>query len=311
MNIDLVYLWCDGNDKEWLKRKAVFLNNAVTDIETACKGRDANNDELKFSLRSVEKYLPWIRRIFIVTDNQIPDWLNVSHPKIKIIDHRDIFPSEALPCYNPMILEHFLHKIPELSEHFIYANDDMLINKSVSPDFFFSADGFPVVRLKRKPFRRLQWFWKQHISKKPLLNYRETIINASELVKKKYGIYYNGLPHHNIDAYLKSDCKRVAEQIFSEEIIKCLKNHIRNNNDIQCVIYQYVALAEKRGHLRFVSNRQSMFVNIHRESNYRKLIKYSPTLFCMNDSQFADDNDRVKMKAFLQEYFPEKSSFEK
>ena len=311
MDIDLVYLWVDGNDPAWLAKKLACTGAFKEGTETDCKARYESNDELKYSLRSAEKYVPWIRKIFIITDNQIPVWLDTSNPKIQIIDHRDIMPEVSLPCFNSSVIEYFLYKIPDLSEHFLFANDDMFINKSVSPDFFFNADGFPVVRLKRKSFRRLQWFWRQNIRKKELLAYRQTIINASELVKKKYGIYYNGLPHHNIDAYLKSDLQQVVEQIFKNEFQTRLANHIRNLDDIQRIVYLYVALAEKRGHLRFVSNRQSMFVKIHKESSYRKLARYCPVLFCMNDSQFPIDDDRKKLKVWLQQRFPDKSSFEK
>lgn len=56
--------------------------------------------ELKYSLRSVSQYLPWINKIYIVIDNQVPSWLNTEHPKIKIIDHKDILPADALPTFN-------------------------------------------------------------------------------------------------------------------------------------------------------------------------------------------------------------------
>ena len=91
----------------------------------------------KYSLRSVEMYAPWIRKIFIVTDNQVPKWLDTSNPKIRIVDHKEILPEVSLPCFNSRLIEHFLYKIPGLSEHFLYANDDMFINRPVTPATFF------------------------------------------------------------------------------------------------------------------------------------------------------------------------------
>lgn len=309
--IDLVYLWVDGSDPEWQAKRNAFLGNAEESSELNCKGRYVDNDELKYSLRSVEKYAPWIRKIFIVTDNQTPGWLDTNNPKVQVVDHREILPQESLPCFDSFAIESCLYKIPGLSECFIYANDDMFINRPVSPNTFFAADGLPIIRFNRKPFRKIRWFWRERIRKKKLHNYSQTISNAAILMEKKYGIYYNGMPHHNIDTYLKSDCQRVTEQIFGNEFKAMQKNHMRSSNDIQRVVYSYVALVEKRGHLSHPSKKDSLHIQIHKESHFKQFEKYNPMLFCMNDSQYAQDSDRIQTKAFLENLFPQKSQFEK
>ena len=308
--IDLVYLWVNGNDPKWLKKRNNFLGIIAENAEETCKARFVDSDELKYSLRSVEKYAPWVRKIFIVTDNQTPDWLDTENPKVKIIDHVEILPAESLPCYNSALIEHFLYKIPELSECFLYANDDMFLNKAVSPDIFFADDGFPIIRQNRKFFRKLRWFWQEDICKKPLNNYTKTIKSTAQLVEKKFDVFYAGMPHHNIDAYRKSDCKRVVEEIFNSEISKTFTNHTRKNTDVQRVVYSYVALAEKRGHLHYTSKNKSLQINIHKANHYEKLKKHNPIFFCMNDSQRAQDSDRERSKEFLNSLFPEKSTFE-
>ena len=310
-NIDLVYLWVDGNDPKWQAKRNAFLERKVENSLSSFNGRYVNNDELKYSLRSVERYAPWIRKIFIVTDDQTPEWLDIENPKIKIIDHKEILPAESLPCFNSNVLEHFLYKISNLSEYFILSNDDTFFNKIVSPTTFFGKDGFPIIRLTRKPFRRFRWFLREQIFKNPHKLYSKALFNAAELVKQKFGFFYNGLPHHNIDSYLKSDCIRVGEQIFKNEIDHTKMNHIRNANDIQRIVYSYVALAEKRGHLRYVSNDESLHIHIQKDRHFEKLKKFNPTFFCINDTEYADDNDRMKLKVWLSTRFPEKSEFEK
>ena len=310
-NIDLVYLWVDGNDPKWQAKRNAFLERKVENSLSSFNGRYVNNDELKYSLRSVERYAPWIRKIFIVTDDQKPEWLDIENPKIKIIDHKEILPAESLPCFNSNVLEHFLCKISNLSEYFILSNDDTFFNKIVSPTTFFGKDGYPIIRLTRKPFRRFRWFLREKIFKNPHKLYSKALFNAAELVKQKFGFFYNGLPHHNIDSYLKSDCIRVGEQIFKNEIDHTKMNHIRNANDIQRIVYSYVALAEKRGHLRYVSNDESLHIHIQKDRHFEKLKKFNPTFFCMNDTEYADDNDRMKLKVWLSTRFPEKSEFEK
>ena len=310
-SIDLVYLWVDGNDPKWQVKHNAFFERKVENSSTNSKGRYANNDELKYSLRSVEKYIPWVRKVFIVTDDQTPDWLDIENPKIKIIDHKEILPPESLPCFNSNVIEHFLYKIPNLSEHFLLSCDDMFFNKIVLPTSFFAKDGFPIIRLTRKPFRRFRWFLREKILKKPHKLHSISVFNAAEFVKKKFGVFYNGLPHHNIDSYLKSDCLRVSEQIFKNEINLMKINHVRSVSDVARILYSYVALAEKRGHLRYVSNDESLHVHIQKDRHYEKLKKFNPTFFCMNDTEYADDNDRIKLKMWLSTRFPEKSEFEK
>lgn len=310
MDIDLVYLWVNGNDPVWQAKRNATIGKPVENSGVNCEGRYANNDELKFSLRSIEKYAPWIHRIFIVTDNQTPSWLDTSNPKIQIVDHTEIMPPESLPCFNSSVLEHFLYKIPGLSEHFLYSNDDMLINKPVSPSTFFAKDGYPIIRFNRRPFRKQILAFKEKILGKKLSNYNQIIKNAAELVERKYGIYFTGKAHHNIDAYLKSDFQH-TEEMFYDEIKVTYSNHVRSANDIQRSLFSYVALAEKHAHLKFVTQKTSFRLHIHKDKYYSKFERYNPLLFCMNDSEYATDEHRLKAKAFLENYFPEKSQFEK
>lgn len=145
---------------------------------------------------------------------------------------------------------------------------------------------------------------------KQLRNYVQTIQNAALLVEQKYGIYYNGKTHHNIDAYLKGSYQH-TRQIFYNEISATLSNHVRSSNDIQRNIYSYVALAKKRGHLCYVTQRTSFRFHIDNRKLYKKFERYKPMLFCMNDSQYANDEDRKCAIAFLYKLFPDKSLFEK
>ena len=134
--IDLVYLWVDGSDVEWQKEKQFWrTKEEALDVQSDNIGRYFDNNELKYSLRSAEKYAPWIRKIFIVTNGQVPKWLNTDHPKIKLIFHKDIIPAEYLPTFNSCAIECFLSNIPNLSEHFLYANDDMFFNFLLEKSF--------------------------------------------------------------------------------------------------------------------------------------------------------------------------------
>lgn len=312
--IDLVYLWVDGNDPKWRAKKSTFTGVVSDNSETNSKGRYANNDELRYSLRSAEKHAPWIRRIFIVTDDQKPEWLDTAHPKIRLIDHKDILPPEALPCFNSSVIEYFLHRIPDLSEHFLFANDDMFFNADLSPDFFFKEDGFPVVRLKKKPFGkwypRLKAALKTLVGKK-LGQYAKKLMDSALAVEKKFGKYYSGVPHHNIDAYRKSDYRTAVEEVFEEQVKNSQSHRVRTFGDLHRSAFSYYALAIGHGHLKYVGRKEASRILVYKHDFMQYIQRHQPLLFCLNDNQHVTDADRNKIKPFLETLFPDKSGFEK
>ncbi|KAM9328718.1 N-acetylglucosamine-1-phosphotransferase subunits alpha/beta isoform 2-T2 [Pholidichthys leucotaenia] len=107
--------------------------------EDVSASRFEDNEELRYSLRSVERHAPWVRHIFIVTNGQIPSWLNLDNPRVSVITHQDIFlNSSHLPTFSSPAIETHIHRIPGLSQKFIYLNDDVMFGKDVWPDDFYS-----------------------------------------------------------------------------------------------------------------------------------------------------------------------------
>jgi hypothetical protein len=310
MEVDLVYLWVDGNDPKWKEKKQTFTGIVSDNSEQNNIGRYVSNEELKYSLRSVEKHVPWIRTIFIVTDDQKPEWLNTYHSKIQVVDHKEIMPAEILPSFNSSVIEYFLYNIPGLSEHFLFANDDMFFNADLSHDFFFAKDGFPVVRLKKKPFGKWHYRVKALVGKK-LGQYLHKVHQGALTVEKKFGKYYPGVPHHNIDAYRKSDYQKAAEVIFANEIKNSQLNRIRTYGDVHRSAFSFYALAIGHAHLKFVGRGESSRILVHRHNFMKYLNTYNPKVFCLNDSQKVTQKQREKIVPFLTHLFPDKSSFEK
>ena len=312
MKIDLVYLWVDGNDPKWLAKKNAYSTEKIVLADLDCQGRYANSDELKYSLRSVEKFANWVDKIYIVTNDQIPVWLDTTNPKIKIIDHSEILPAEIQPCFNGLAVENFMYKIPELSEYFLYANDDMFFNKSLSPDFFFANDGLPFVRLYKykrdecRGKRSLMWKnFKNKLDYWQFLNY-----NVARKVAKVTGKFYGSLPHHNIDAYKKSDFAKTME-VFAKEVKKTSLHRIREKDDFHRVSVSYYCLGKNHAHLCYVKNQNSLVINVEERDYEQKLSDYQPDLFCINDNPNVKPEHRIVLKQFLENYFPKKSEFEK
>ena len=85
-------------------------------------------------------YAPWVRNIYLVTDDQVPDWLDTSCPDVKVVSHREIFANQAdLPTFNSHAIESQIHRIEGLSEHFLYLNDDFFVGRPLSPTASSSA----------------------------------------------------------------------------------------------------------------------------------------------------------------------------
>ncbi|CAL1291483.1 unnamed protein product [Larinioides sclopetarius] len=135
-----------------LKLKNVTFENKVASVSSAylvielpadhediSASRFRDNEELRYSLRSLERHAPWVRHIYIITNGQIPYWLNLDNPFVSIVTHEEIFPNKShLPTFSSPAIECHLHRIPNLSKKFIYLNDDVMFGKDVWPEDFFT-----------------------------------------------------------------------------------------------------------------------------------------------------------------------------
>lgn len=144
--IDIVYLWVDGNDPQWRARRheAARHHGAIDPGAMALygnvEGRFRDNDELRYSLRALERHFPGHGHVYIVTDGQTPSWLRPSL-HLTLVDHRDLIPESRLPTFDSAHIESYVHRIPGLSERFFYFNDDVFFGAPVRVDDWFWPGG--------------------------------------------------------------------------------------------------------------------------------------------------------------------------
>lgn len=169
-NLDIVIAWVDGNDVELKRKRQQYLtggdaSDAVSDT------RFASNDEIYYNIASILKYVPFCRHIFIVTDNQQPEFLNqfvaqglCDANKIRVVDHREIFAgyTQFLPTFNTRSIESMLWNINGLSDYFIYLNDDFFFNSPAQIEDFLESDKIVTYG-----------HWKSCFSYKTKLKYRQ------------------------------------------------------------------------------------------------------------------------------------------
>ncbi|MFI7078166.1 stealth family protein [Micromonospora sp. NPDC049903] len=142
--IDAVFTWVDGSDPEWLARKQAALGTPGDEVHAiaANTSRYHNRDELRYAMRALYTFAPWLRKIFVVTDSQLPSWLDPTHPMITVVPHADLFADlGGLSSFNSHAIESRLHRIDGLAEHFLYFNDDVFLGRPLLPTHFFHANG--------------------------------------------------------------------------------------------------------------------------------------------------------------------------
>ena len=145
--IDYVFPFVDNTDKQWQAQYINYSKKENRNIKINSR-RYFNYNLLRYLLRGIDKFMPWIRNVYIIVErkSQIPYWLDTD--KVKVIYHKDIIPEELLPTYNSCNIEMFLHNIPGLSEYFIYGNDDMFPINNLEKSDFFDENGLPKIRMK-------------------------------------------------------------------------------------------------------------------------------------------------------------------
>ncbi|MBK7820149.1 MAG: Stealth CR1 domain-containing protein [Tessaracoccus sp.] len=153
-DIDAVFTWVDGADPAWQDRKRQRLQTLTHESLHEAAANDARFtqiDELRYALRAVARYAPWIRRIHLVTDGQSPRWLADEFPHVSLVRHEEIFSDPtALPTFNSHAIESRLHHIPGLAERYLYFNDDFLLGRYAQPTDYFTTDGRPRVFLTKE-----------------------------------------------------------------------------------------------------------------------------------------------------------------
>ena len=163
--IDVVYTWVDGNYPGY----AEFLARSVKNEHDRNPNRYRDNiDIFKYSLRSLEKFAPWLGNIHVVTCRpQVPSWLDPTRKGLRIVHHDEIFDAEDLPSFNSFGIVANLHRIPGLSRRFIYMVDDYLFGSPVHKSHFETSDGKIKVYVKRRLANRgtvlLLHSWPRHI----------------------------------------------------------------------------------------------------------------------------------------------------
>ena len=337
MKIDFVIPWVDGGDKNWIVQKNKYSGKQSENID-ATDERYRDWDILKYWFRGVEKFAPWVHKIYFVTCGQIPKWLNTEHEKLVLVNHEDYIPEKYLPTFSSHPIELNFHRINGLSEHFVYFNDDMFLTSAVSIEDFF-RHGLPCDMAVEDPLTPnvRQIFNDILVNDMILLNER---FDRREVLKKNWKKFYLvkdkrafmmnwsfflwrrhdffGLEYSHLPApYLKSVFETVWQE--NEQLLdEVCQNRFRSANDVNQYIFKNYQIAtgqftpynwRKTGKAFYLNDSKSPNNNIKETCTAVASGKYK--MVCLNETEveyFDKTKDKVQ-KAF-QRLLPEKSLFE-
>lgn len=302
-DIDLVFSWVDGSSKEWQAQRARRMQSHVVGEGDDSEARFRQIDELRYALRSVHMYAPWIRRIFIATDSPKPAWL-ADDPRVTFVRSEEFFADPSvLPTHNSQAVESQLHRIPGLAEHFLYSNDDMFFGRSVSPQMFFSPGG--VSMFIEAPIR---------IGLGSNNDQRSGFENSARvnrgLLRDRFGLVTTRHLEHAATPLRKSVMAEM-EAKFPAEFAATAASTFRAETNISVTnsLYHYYALMSGRAVVQ--RSAKVKYVDTTAKSGLRQmdslLTKRSMDFFCLNDGSTPDvdlDVRTIKVTHFLQNYFP-------
>ena len=309
-DIDMVFSWVDGNDPEFRARRAAAIANHVVGEGDGADARIRQIDELKYALRSVHAFAPWVRRIFIATDSPVPEWL-APHPKVTIVRAEDHFSDlSALPVYNSHAVESQLHHIPGLAEHFLYSNDDMFFGRPLAPTMFFSPGG--VTKFIEAGTRI-----GLGVNNPERSGFENAARVNRQLLWERFGKIITRHLEHTA-APLRRSVLCELEREFLDDFARTQTSRFRASTDISVTnsLYHYYALMTGRAVQQ--ESAKVLYVDTTLRSGLAKLPmlrkKRRFDFFCLNDGSFPEVSARERADVvgeFLERYFPVPAPWER
>ncbi|MBQ8963446.1 MAG: Stealth CR1 domain-containing protein [Clostridia bacterium] len=329
--IDFVVTWVDDSDPKWQEEKRRYRGDEGNSQDNVGVTRYRNWGLMPYWFRGVEKFAPWVNKVYFVTCGQRPAWLNVNHPKLVCVDHRDYMPAEALPVFNSNAIELNMHQIPGLSDDFVYFNDDFFIIGPLREADFF-RDGVPCDFAALDILTPTDDFGYIWLNMMLVINRH---FDKRRVLKEHFGKWYNlGDPkslmrtlalsypwdrfsairdYHIPTAYTKADFERVWAAI-PEELRATQRHRFRSKEDLGPQLMRFWRLAEGRfcpssrrafGFMPLMNDNCGQICDI--VENQKKRI------LCINDEYAGTDFEGTKARllAAFDRILPEKSAFER
>lgn len=333
--IDVVIPWVDSNDSQWQALKEQYSGVKSAD-KSESRYRDWDN--LQYLFRGIEKFLPWVNNIYFITCGQKPKWLNTQCEKLRIVNHTDYIPSDFLPTFNSSTIEMNLHRIEELSEYFIFLNDDFFPIRPLQPTDFFvnglpcdTAEQATLLSIWTPQDTTIQYIdftnlgllnahYRKHCTTRHhLYNWYGPYLGIHGIIQALLKVnqkFFTGFAmHHSAQPFLKSSFQKTWDT-YPDYLYIQSKNKFRQITDVNQWLVRYWQLAENKFH-PYNMRRRRMFYNVF-DDNIEKIEeairKQRYDIITINDnprlSLSGFEHAKPLLNAALASILPDKSSFE-
>jgi len=304
--VDVVYTWVDSEDPRWLEQYSQYSNGHIAQNVSANNlERYVDREELRHSLRTIWMFAPFVRNIYIVTANQRPEWL-ADHPRVTLVSHGQIFPDTSyLPTFNSHAIEACLHRVPGLSENFLYFNDDVFLGREVDVSTFFTTKGLSKVRLSPS-----QYIY----SGRPRPSAIPTdwaAYNSLRLIERDFSLSFDRRVKH-VPLPLKRSVLAEIEERYPDAIDGTRASRFRSTTDlaVPSMFAQYYSIATLRAVEWPNIPNEYIYLDTGRansQDRFQAILRKRPTFFCLNVTKYTEldlGTQARNVRDFLSSAFP-------
>jgi len=334
--IDIILPWVDAADPAWCELRKQYSKN-LEEVQKNSNSitRFESWGNLKYVLRGIEKCMPLVNKIFLVTCGQIPSFLDLECTSLRVVNHKDYIPAEYLPTFNSNTIEINYHRIHELSENFILFNDDLIPLQPIQESYYFKNNRVCDEAVERALCPNIQEL-DSHVNLYRAVNMM-VIINrhfSKRIVQKRnwwkwfypgYGkriirtialTHYYDFDYFSIPHMAVAMKKSVIEKIWRlepEAMDRSYRNKFRNYSDVSQYLFRFWKLCEGDFYPR---RTKGLYVNIS-DDNCMEIAhiirKRTQQMISLNETDELKDFERVRnvINRAISDIYPEKSMFEK
>lgn len=334
--IDIIVPWVDAADPAWCELRRQY-SKTLEEVQKKSNSitRFESWGNLKYVFRAIEKCMPWVNKIFLVTCGQIPSFLDLECTRLRVVNHNDYIPAEYLPTFNSNTIEINYHRIHDLSENFILFNDDLIPLQPIQESYYFKNNRVCDEAVERALCPNIQEL-DSHVNLYRAVNMM-VIINrhfSKRMVQKKnwwkwfypgYGkriirtmalAHYYDFDYFSIPHMAVAMKKSVIEKIWRlepEAMDRSSRNKFRNYSDVSQYLFRFWKLCEGDFYPR---RTKGLYVNIT-DDNCMEIAhiirKRTQQMISLNEADELKDFERVRnvVNQALSDVYPEKSIFEK
>lgn len=339
MDIDFVVTWLDSSDPKWQEEFRKYKGITTTADQSKARYRDW--DLFRYWFRAVEKYAPWVHKVYLITNGKFPDWINPEHSKLVLVRHSDYIPEQFLPTFNSRTIEFYMNRIKGLSEHFVYFNDDMFINAPITSEYYFKnglpCDNNAETIINTTRYNLVGKFGisvslytntcviNGHFNRRKVIVKSPRrwfgmhlgfvgVINSLILSFFPRGLFSGFFLRHIEQPYLKS----IFDDAWEKEATMLLESstRFRERATLTPYFFRYWQLASNKFYPKKLNEGRKLMLGVDDISDIEKTLKNSKIKsVCLNDTAYCKENDQELIKTRLHCLFeaklPQKSKYEK